>query len=100
MVEEYFVNTIRFDNWISKNNINTVDFAWIDVQGAENEVIDGRIFLSGKVDEPEEKKRKSNEPLKKGVKTLYIVPSDLLMVFGSHKRDALNDLKVFPLFWK
>ena len=39
--EEYYVQTIRFDDWYSNNKIGSIDFVWIDVQGAEYEVIDG-----------------------------------------------------------
>ena len=35
------VNTIRLDDWIINNNIDIIDFIWIDVQGAEKEVIEG-----------------------------------------------------------
>ena len=35
------VNTIRLDTWVKENNINIIDFLWIDVQGAEKEVIEG-----------------------------------------------------------
>lgn len=33
------VNTIRLDDWLIKKNINNIDFIWIDVQGAEKDVI-------------------------------------------------------------
>jgi len=39
--EEYYVQTIRFDDWYNSNSIGSIDFVWIDVQGAEYEVIDG-----------------------------------------------------------
>ena len=39
--EEYYVQTIRFDDWYNSNSIGSIDFMWIDVQGAEYEVIDG-----------------------------------------------------------
>jgi len=39
--EEYFVKTIRFDDWYIKNELEIVDFVWIDVQGAEKSVIEG-----------------------------------------------------------
>ena len=39
--EEYYVQTIRFDDWYNNNKIGAIDFVWIDVQGAEHEVIDG-----------------------------------------------------------
>ena len=35
------VKTERFDNWYKKTNIDKIDLAWIDVQGAEKEVIEG-----------------------------------------------------------
>ena len=39
--EKYYVQTIRFDDWYNNNKIGTIDFVWIDVQGAEYEVIEG-----------------------------------------------------------
>ena len=39
--EEYYVQTIRFDDWYNRKDIGSIDFVWIDVQGAEYEVIDG-----------------------------------------------------------
>lgn len=33
------VNTIRLDDWLFNKNINNIDFIWIDVQGAEKDVI-------------------------------------------------------------
>ena len=35
------VNTDRFDNWYDENALDKIDFVWIDVQGAEKEVIEG-----------------------------------------------------------
>jgi len=35
------VKTERFDNWYDRNAPGDIDFAWIDVQGAEKEVIEG-----------------------------------------------------------
>ena len=35
------VQTIRYDVWASANEIGNVDLAWIDVQGAEKDVLDG-----------------------------------------------------------
>jgi len=35
------VNTKRFDDWYGENNIGQIDLVWIDVQGAEKEVLDG-----------------------------------------------------------
>jgi len=39
--QEIKVNSIRLDTWITKNNIDLIDFIWIDVQGAEKEVLLG-----------------------------------------------------------
>ena len=38
---EYFIETKRFDEWYIKNDIGPINLAWIDVQGAEYEVLDG-----------------------------------------------------------
>ena len=35
------VSSIRLDSWCKKENIGLIDFIWIDVQGAEKEVIEG-----------------------------------------------------------
>lgn len=35
------VETNRFDTWYKENNIGEIDFVWLDVQGAEREVIEG-----------------------------------------------------------
>ena len=35
------VPSLRFDTWHKDNPIKKIDFAWIDVQGAEREVIEG-----------------------------------------------------------
>ena len=35
------VKTERFDRWYHDNNIDKVDFVWLDTQGAEREVIEG-----------------------------------------------------------
>jgi len=35
------VKALTYDKWAETNNINNVDLAWIDVQGAEKEVLDG-----------------------------------------------------------
>jgi len=35
------VKTERFDKWYKENDLNGIDFAWIDVQGAERDVFDG-----------------------------------------------------------
>lgn len=39
--ESINVPTIRFDAWCASNEISNIDFAWIDVQGAERDVIEG-----------------------------------------------------------
>ena len=39
--ETVTVKTKRFDNWMVENDLTAVDLLWIDVQGAEEEVIDG-----------------------------------------------------------
>ncbi|WP_305777721.1 FkbM family methyltransferase [Microvirga sp. KLBC 81] len=35
------VETRRLDDWCSEANLNTIDFIWMDVQGAESDVIAG-----------------------------------------------------------
>jgi hypothetical protein len=35
------VKTVRLDTWVQKNNIESVDFIWMDVQGAEKDLIRG-----------------------------------------------------------
>lgn len=35
------VETVTLDSWSDENNIKNIDFIWIDVQGAEKEVIEG-----------------------------------------------------------
>jgi FkbM family methyltransferase len=35
------VNTCRLDDWADENNVSHVDFIWMDVQGAEGDVIIG-----------------------------------------------------------
>jgi FkbM family methyltransferase len=35
------VLTSRFDTWYKNNQLKEIDFAWIDVQGAEREVVEG-----------------------------------------------------------
>lgn len=35
------VKAQRYDEWATENNIDIVDLAWIDVQGAEKDVLDG-----------------------------------------------------------
>jgi len=39
--ESVEVETRRFDTWCEDNNVDFVDFVWIDVQGAERDVILG-----------------------------------------------------------
>ena len=43
------VKSICLNDWIKNNNIDIIDFIWIDVQGAEKEVIDGAINILNKV---------------------------------------------------
>jgi 2-O-methyltransferase len=40
-LDKIIVETKRFDDWHSENNIGDIDLVWIDVQGAEKEVLDG-----------------------------------------------------------
>ena len=41
------VKTIRLDTWRKENNVAGADFIWMDVQGAEREVVEGgREFMS------------------------------------------------------
>jgi hypothetical protein len=35
------VPTLRLDDWCGENNIDRIDFIWMDVQGAEGDVIAG-----------------------------------------------------------
>ena len=35
------VDVIRFDTWAKQNNVESIDLAWIDVQGAEKDVLLG-----------------------------------------------------------
>lgn len=39
--EQIEVNTERYDTWCEENSVDSVDFVWMDVQGAERDVIDG-----------------------------------------------------------
>ena len=39
--EKIVVRTERFDNWAKIHNIDLIDLVWIDVQGAESDVIEG-----------------------------------------------------------
>jgi len=43
------VTTRRFDDWALQHKVETVDFAWIDVQGSEKEVINGMGHAISKV---------------------------------------------------
>ena len=36
-----YVETERFENWYNDVNLDEIDFVWIDVQGAEKDVLDG-----------------------------------------------------------
>jgi len=40
-LDKIVVETKRFDDWYNENNIGDIDLVWIDVQGAEKEVLDG-----------------------------------------------------------
>jgi len=44
------VTTKRFDNWMVENDLTHVDLLWIDVQGAEEQVIDGASTELANVD--------------------------------------------------
>lgn len=35
------VTTLKLDSWIKKNNIESIDFIWADMQGAEKDMIEG-----------------------------------------------------------
>ena len=39
--ESITVNTCRLDDWCTENDIKEIDFIWMDVQGAEGDVIAG-----------------------------------------------------------
>lgn len=39
--ETVMVKTIKLDTWVQENNIRQIDFIWMDVQGAERDVIEG-----------------------------------------------------------
>ena len=43
------VNTITLDDWFNSENIKNIDFLWIDVQGAEKEVIKGCDAVLNKI---------------------------------------------------
>ena len=40
-LDKISVNTQRFDSWYTENSPGNIDLAWIDVQGAEKEVLKG-----------------------------------------------------------
>ena len=40
-IDKVVVETQRFDSWHDTNNIDYIDLVWIDVQGAEKDVLDG-----------------------------------------------------------
>lgn len=40
-LDKISVNTQRFDSWYAENSPGNIDLAWIDVQGAEKEVLKG-----------------------------------------------------------
>lgn len=42
-VESVKVKTVCLDTWFSSKNIDNIDFIWMDVQGAERDVVDGGI---------------------------------------------------------
>lgn len=37
------VKTIKLDTWARENNVEFIDFLWVDVQGAERELIEGAV---------------------------------------------------------
>ena len=39
--ETVMVKTTKLDTWVQENNIRQIDFIWMDVQGAERDVIEG-----------------------------------------------------------
>lgn len=41
--KKVIVKTKKLDTWVKENNIKRIDFMWVDVQGAEREVIKGGI---------------------------------------------------------
>ena len=47
--ETVSVSTIRLDTWATKNGVDDIDFLWIDVQGAEREVVRGFGDMSQKI---------------------------------------------------
>jgi len=47
--DKIMVDSITLDKWVKDNNIDIIDFIWIDVQGAEKEVIEGAKNILNKV---------------------------------------------------
>lgn len=47
--ETVSVSTTRLDTWAIKNNVENIDFLWIDVQGAERGVVKGFGDMSQKI---------------------------------------------------
>ncbi len=47
--KKIIVKSIKLDNWVTNNDIDSIDFIWIDVQGAEKEVIEGSKKILNKV---------------------------------------------------
>lgn len=47
--ETVSVSTIRLDTWAANNSVENIDFLWIDVQGAEREVVKGFGDMSKKI---------------------------------------------------
>lgn len=43
------IETIRLDTWAIKNDVENIDFLWIDVQGAEKKVVRGFGDMSKKI---------------------------------------------------
>ena len=43
------VQTERFEDWYSSSNLDEIDFVWIDVQGAEKDVLDGMASAISKI---------------------------------------------------
>lgn len=37
------VKTVRLDTWVRENDVDLIDFVWVDVQGAERDVIEGAV---------------------------------------------------------
>ena len=43
------VKTIRLDTWVKERDIDSIDLLWIDVQGAEKEVLEGMRSIANRV---------------------------------------------------